>query len=215
MSNPIQLVEATALRDDDELEGTLLPASFPVAGGETVPLAATAYPIDNFEYNQATMARAEAQYQQEEQTQQEAYPLEQNERTALSDDSRTRVKYGARTGMIQQEAENEAIRRSNRKVFTHDYRERQLIKEANRKARTVDTLERMGRTPAMTENRQSTSSNTTPARAEKKNAGAPTTKKSSSAGSGYKMGGYEVKEYNIGSYDCGNYNISEYKSVYD
>lgn len=197
MSNPIELVEATPLRDDDELEGTLLPA--------------TAYTVDNFEYDEATVARAQAQYQQEEQALQEAYPLDRNDRTALSDDSRTRVKYGERSGMIQQEAENEAIRRNNRKVYTHDYFERQGIAEANRRARAEDTFERMGRTPILTENRPSTT--TIPPLTEKKDTVAP--KESATSAGGYKMGGYEVKEYSIGSYECRDYKVSEYKSVYD
>ncbi|KAL3932293.1 MAG: hypothetical protein SGBAC_010917 [Bacillariaceae sp.] len=209
MSSPVEIVVATALRDDDELEGALLPAAFPAAGGETTPLAATAYPIGNFEYNEPTMARAEAQYQQEEEVQQEAYPLDQNDRTALSDDSRSRVKHGERSGLIQQEAENEAIRRNNRKVFTHDYHERQRFQEANRKARAVDYQERCGRTPAMTENRPSISTSSTAPPKEKKDS-AP----KNDAGD-YKMGGYEVKEYNFGSYECNDYNTAEYKSIYD
>jgi len=205
MSNPIDIVEATPVHYDEDLQGTPSAASFPPTDGENVPLTA-AYPVDNnFEYTEATMARAEAQYQQEVQAQREAYPLDQNNRTALSDDSRSRVKYGGRTGVIQQEAENQAIRRNNRKVFAHDYHERQAFETANRNARAVDTLERMGRTPAMTENRPTP----TPPAKEKEDSG------SKESSGGYKMGGYEVKEYSVGSYECNDYNISEYKSVYD
>jgi hypothetical protein len=199
MSNQIPIVEATAVRDEDELEGTLLPASG--ENDETTALAAAAYPVEHFDYTDASLAQDQRQYQLDEHV---AYPLEQNNRAAMSDDSRSRVRYAEQNGIVASEQELEAIRRNNRKVLSHDYFERQSFQKANRNARTEDSIERQGRTPQMTENQP------TPSGELKKEE-----KKDTTAAGGYHVGGYEVKEYETENYETIDYKTSEYKSVYD
>jgi hypothetical protein len=202
MSNQIPIVEATKIRNEDELEGTLLPAYG--ENDETIPLAAAAYPVEHFEYTDASLAQDQRQYQLDEHV---AYPLEQNNRAAMSDDSRSRVRYAEQNGIVASEQELEGIRRTNRKVLSHDYFERLSIQEANRNARTADSLERQGRTPQMTENRP------TPSEEVKKEEKKDTT--ASKPAAGYNVGGYEVQEYEMENYETLDYNVSEYKSVYD
>jgi hypothetical protein len=202
MSNQIPIVEATAVRDEDELEGSLLPASG--ENDETIPLAAAAYPVEHFEYTDASLAQDRRQYQLDED---EAYPLEVNNRTAISDDSRSRVKYAESNGIVASEQELEAIRTNNRKVLSHDYFERQSFQKANRTAKQADSIELQGRTPQTTENRP------TPSEELKKEEKKDTT--ASKPEGGYQFGGYEVKEYETENYETLDYNTSDYKSVYD
>lgn len=209
MSNQVPIIQATVIRDESELEGALLPASR--QDDEMIPLAAAAYPVEHFEYTDATLAEDDRQHQQEEQmtypSEQMAYPSEQRHRTGVADDSRSRVKYAERNGIVASDQELVAIRRNNRKVLSHDYFERQSIKEANRNARMMDSIELQGRTPTMTENRPTRSEEFR--KQQKQDIG------QSKPSGDHKVGGYEVQEYNMANYDTVDYNVSDYKSVYD
>jgi hypothetical protein len=131
-----EAVTATFLREEDELEGALLlPVATPI---EPViaeqPASMAAVPIGYFEYETAMV--------EEQQQEQIAYSIPQissdSHNTAVSDDSRPRVRQAQQTGRIAAEEELEAIRRANRKVFAHGYHEQEALKKANDIARVRD-----------------------------------------------------------------------------
>eukprot|EP00980_Cylindrotheca_fusiformis_P008755 scaffold1869_cov122-Cylindrotheca_fusiformis.AAC.17 len=211
MSNQIPIVDATTIRDEEELEGALLPPTETYGSdGQRVPLAAAAaYPVEHFEYTDAAL---EHDQQQQEEDEHIAYPLEFAAHSGIADDSRDRVKFAERHGLVASDQELEAIRRNNGKVLSHDFLERQTFEQGNRNARFIDSYyERQGRTPPMTENRPP-SKEFLCSKQEKKDS---TTPSEPSTSAPYKVGGYEVKEYKMGEYDTQEYNVSEYKSVYD
>jgi hypothetical protein len=183
MSYQAEAATARFLREEEELEGTLLPVATPIIG--------------NFEYETAMV----------EEQEQVAYPIPQiSDNTAVSDDSRPRVRQAQRTGRMAAEEENEAIRKANRKVFAHNYHEKEALRNANDIARERD---RDGL-------RMKEDEFQIRAQEEEKRISEAKSSESKPKAAGYQVGGYAVKDYQFGGdYDTSEYQASEYKSVYD
>lgn len=197
MSSPIDSSSARAARDEDELEGALLPVATQI---EEEPNSANpAVPIAHFDYD--TAIAVEQQQQEQENI---AYTIPQNEKAAVSDDSRSRVKLAQSKGLIAAEEEKEAIRNTNRKVFSKDYFSKQAVQAANQNAklRNAQGLQVIEKLPSI---------NNELGRSQEK------IKKEVPEKQGvYKVGGYEVKEYNTETdYQTSDYEVQEYRSVYD
>lgn len=192
MSNSAEITTARMLRDEEELEGALLPVASQIGGpsGATVSAA----PIGRFEYG--SLAEVEEGEGQQEQV---AYAIPQASRDAIADDSMPAVKRAEVKGLIAAETEKEAIGKGERRIFAKNYYTQQAVENANRIARDRDGQglqlpETSCSLPTLVDGPSET----------------PTQK------SGYKVGGYEVNEYQFGNdYETQDYAISEYKSVYD
>lgn len=178
------------LREEEELEGALLPVATAVIS-EFPQSATAAVPLTTFDYETAMAVKQEHL----------AYSIPQREGAAVADDSRTRVKLAQRTGLIHSEAEREAIQIANRKVFSKDYHAREAVQKANEAAKQRD---RFGlQMPAPPE----------PKEADSK----PLARSEPKKEEGYRIGGgYAVEEYSFGTdYETNEYKPSVYKSVYD
>lgn len=196
------LLSARAPRDEDELEGALLPVATQIPE-ETCNTLNPAVPIADFDYE--TAITVEQQQQQEN----VAFTIPQNERAAVADDSRSRIKFAESKGLIASEAEKEAIRNGTRNVFSKDYFSKQAIQAANHNAklRNSQGLQVSDKPPT-----------SLPGEPDSRKENATQLERSSNSGnSGYKVGGgYEVKEYSFGTnYETSDYEVREYRSVYD
>ena len=205
MSNAVEFVEASIVRDEEELEGTLLPAAGgQLNGQETIPLVSAAVPEEHFEYTAEVVAQDEADNTNREQAR-HAFALS---RGTEEYDSKLTVNYAQNRGLIATAAEKQVIQDNNRKVQAYDYYEKAAFKEAQKNAKEALRLEELGLRPAPEEVYFSTISRNTQEAPSKSKPGAP-------ASGEYKPGGYEIKEYQMGSYETAQYDVSEYKSVYD
>ena len=206
MSNAVEFVEASIVRDEDELGGTLLPAAGgQVNGQETIPLVSAAVPEEHFEYTAEVVAQDEADNTNREQQARHAFALS---RGTEEYDSRLTVNFAQNRGLVATAAEKQVIQDNNRKVQAHDYYEKAAFKEAQKNAKEAFRLEELGLRPAPEEVYFSTISRNTQEAPSKSKPGPP-------ASGEYKPGGYEIKEYQMGSYETAQYDVSEYKSVYD
>jgi hypothetical protein len=210
MSNP---VTAQILRDEEELEATLLPVATPLDEGNQHANAAatlTALPVDYFNYDTALA----------EEVQQElvapALP-ERYDGTIFDEQDSQRVKVAQRSGLIAAQEEKEAIRKADLRGYAQSYHEHNRIQTANKNAKQRDQQglqmrndqqeqERLARYHAQKEQEtfnlqiQQESSNSS----------------SKNPSSGYTVGGgYQTSEYQVGSYDTSDYQVSQYKSMYD
>jgi hypothetical protein len=191
MSNHlVEIANVEILREEEELEGALLPVATEVIS-EFPQSATAAVPLTTFDYETAMAVEQEHI----------AYSIPQNERAAVADDSRTRVKLAERTGLIHSEEEREAIQLANRKVFSKDYHAREAVQKANEAAKQRDHFGLQMPAPPQ------------PKEADSKRLACSEPKKEE----GYKNGGgYAVEEYSFGTdYETNEYKPSEYKSVYD
>lgn len=184
------------LRDEEELEGALLPVASQIGGPSGAIVSAA--PIGGFEYG--SLVEVE---EGEEQQEQVAYAIPQASRDAIADDSMPAIKRAEVKGLIAADTEKEAIGKGERRIFARDYYTQQAVENANRIARDRDGQglqlpETSCSLPTLVDGPSENPSET------------PTQK------SGYKVGGYEVNEYQFGiDYETQDYAISEYKSVYD
>jgi hypothetical protein len=197
MSTHIDTISARAARDEDELEGSLLPVATQIADepNSTNP----AVPVAHFHYDTAI---AVERHQQQENI---AYTIPQNEKAAVADDSRSRIKFAQSKGLIASEEENEAVRNMNRQVFSKDYFSKQALLAANQnaKARNAQGLQ-------ITENPKSVDNERAASREKSNNQEAPKKQEDNH------VVGYDVREYNVGTdYQMSDYDVQEYKSVYD
>jgi len=200
MFNQVETLSARAVRDEDELEGTLLPVATQII--PDVPnIENPAVPLASFEYDTAIVV--EWQQQQEN----VAFSIPQNVRGAVADDSRSRVKLAQSKGLIAAEEEKDAIRNSNREVFSKDYFSQQAFQAANHNAKLRDSQGLQ---------LPDTSSPSLSVQAGKNEKNAEGQREQLKKSGGYQVGGYKVKEYSSGSdYETHNYDIPEYRSVYD
>lgn len=211
MSNPTQV-----LRDEEELEATLLPVATRLEGNQQYANAATAtaLPLDYFNYDTALAEEARQVHVAP------ALP-ERYDGTIVDEQDSQRLKLAQRSGLIAAEAEKVAIRKADLRGYAQGYHEQDRIQAANRNARErnrqglqmkTDQQEqaRLARCEAQREEEefdlqiQQESNSNTKSNSSKK----PT--------SGYAVGGgYQTSEYQVGSYDTNEYQVSQYKSVYD
>jgi hypothetical protein len=226
MSNQVYTVTASIVRDEEELEGALLPVSnqvsivrdvdelegalLPVATRiqmDEQPFSAAAVPMPQFEYDAALAA----EQQEEEQI---AYSIPQNDKDAVTDDSRSRVKLAERAGLQAAEQEREAISRANRKVFSHDYHAQEAVRAANHIARQQDRKGQANLNNLARKRAQIGLEVTPPQQVKEEEIKVPANETKPKE-QGYQVGGYQVKEYQTSDYEASEYQPSEYKSVYD
>jgi hypothetical protein len=209
MSNQVDSVVATFVRDEEELEGALLPVATHIQiDEEPLPVAFAAVSMSQFEYDAALAA----EQQEEEQI---AYSIPQNDRDAIADDSRSRVKLAQRTGLIASEQEREAISRANRKVFAHDFHAQEAVRAANHIARQKDRKGQANLNNLAKRKNQIGLEGTPPQQAREEEINVPASETTKPKEQGYKVGGYQVHEYGTTDYEASDYQTSEYKSVYD
>lgn len=185
------------VRDIEELEGALLPVATQIQ--EQPNIENPAVPIAYFEYEETAFV---------EEPDSVAHSLPQNERAAIADDSKIRVKLAEQRGKILSETEKEAIRNMNRQAFSKNYFTKQEMKAANQKAkyRDAEGLQIADRDSVITTSSQ-------PSLAEE----AVTRSTIDATGDqNQEKGGYEVEEFSFGdSYEIKDYDVQEYRSVYD
>ena len=206
MSTDANMTTAIIIRDEEELEGALLPVATHIRIEEE-PSSVPAVPITHFEYETALAAEV----QQQEQV---AYTIPQNSKDTVSDDSRSRVKLAQRTGVISAEEERDLIRKANRKVFSHDYHQQEAVRVANQIAKKIDRKGQANLTN-LVRNRNQVEIPPPPQQAKEEEELAH--EESHPKSQGYKVGGYQMNDYQFGTtdYDTNDYQTSEYKSVYD
>lgn len=195
MANRINTFSIRAARDEDELEGALLPVATRIED-QPQPTTNLAIPIAHFEYDTAIAV--------ERQQENIAYALPNEKATAIADDSRSRVKFAEQKGLIAAEAEKEAVRNLNRNCFSKEYHAKAAVQIANQYAKNRDGqgFQTTGKPPA--------------ADKEKPRSHDKSNKQGAPKNQDYKGGGYEVKEYTCGNdYETSDYDIQEYRSVYD
>jgi hypothetical protein len=203
MSNQAEVATATIMRDEDELEGALLPVAMAVGGGGGGGGGTGAMPISTFDYDTAIPAEARQQ-------EQVAFSIPTNNtKSAVADDSRSRVKQAQQTGLIAQEEENEAIRRANCKVYAKTYHAERAVQEANQLAHRRDfyglQVQEEESSPAVNQRAQ-----------KEKNEQAANNQNKQEQPKGYNVGGYQVGDYQVATdYEVNDYKMPEYKSVYD
>jgi hypothetical protein len=209
-------------RDQDELEGTLLPIAWAVptndetegllqndgdAAGTTptrIPVTA-ATPVDYFEYDDAV----DNQIDELQERPASAVPLADTFANP-NDEVRMQILRGERTGRIAADSEIEDIQRANRTVRAVNYFSSKQVNEGNRRASRLSQEENrhgwsgptneLSRPPATAPN---AATNTTREEAY------PNPKKGTFGKE------YEIAEYETSDYDTSDYEISEYKSMYD
>lgn len=229
MTTALVIDDVNIVRDSDELEGALLPVATAVGGdGIDVGGGVSAAPQSTFEYGTAIAIEQQqllvqpprVEQQHEEQIAYNVPPTGSTYSSAITDDSRTRVRQAQNVGLMASEQEKEAIRRANTNVFAKGYHTEVAIKEANEVAQARarsdhyhDLLQQqMATTSAsLTSGGDEDCDSSSSKRKTKKD------KEQQQGGGGYKEGGgYEVNEYQFGTdYDVSEYKMSEYKSVYD
>jgi hypothetical protein len=207
MSNYPQTAMATitAIREEDELEGVLLPVATPLGVSAGCRGAAAAVPLYTFDYDTAITSELQQEMEQV------AYSIPTTaSKSAVVDDSRTRVKQAEQIALVSQEEENEAIRRANRNIYAKAYHTERGVEEANQLAhqRDFEGLEVKEDPPSAAKNLRG--------QKEKKKQEQDENNRGNMKPKGYSAGGYEVSEYRFGSdYEVSEYKVSEYKSVYD
>lgn len=210
----------TAMRDMDELEGTLLiPMATQVIEcddrrsiNSNISMASAAVPVTEvFDYDTAIAQEKQQQQRQqrEEQEEVEATPIPDNSNqlnyAGVSDDSKTTVGKAEQTGKIRSEEELDYIRKANRKVNPHNYHEVNSVKTANQIAKQRD---RQGLQVRNDHIRTAFTENALPESLRREEPKEEQQKKP-------KKTGYQVKEYDCGLYETNSYEVKEYKSVYD
>ena len=204
MSNQADLLYA---RDEEELEGALLPVATAVGQNDpnTTTSIATVIPSTETVFDYDTALQQEYQLQEEE-----AVAIPDNGTTlnyaGVADDSRTTVSRAQTAGKISSEEEIQSIRKANQKVFSHNYFEKQSFKAANARAKQRD---REGMDVRNDHIEEQMAAKAKAAAEAKKQAEASQQSKE------YQPKGYQISEYDCGSYQTSDYEISEYKSVYD
>ena len=227
MSNPVHL-----LRDNEELEGTLLPIATEItpstssSGGgcgdnrHSNQDGPTARPINRFDYDTALIAEVvneQQQQQQQQQYEQERIaliiPQRYDDRSLVSDvHDRSRIKGAQRMGLIASEEEREAIRKADNRGFVQSYYEREQIRLANEYAQQRDREGLQVRLEAWEQEQMARQAATAEVEDD---VSTVTTRKDSHLSGGYQVGGYQVKEYDVSPYETSDYQTTEYKSVYD
>lgn len=204
MSNQADLLYA---RDEEELEGALLPVATAVGQNDsnTTTSIATVIPSTETVFNYDTALQHEYQLQEEE-----AVAIPDNGSTlnyaGVADDSKTTVSRAQTAGKISSEEEIQSIRKANQKVFSHNYFEKQSFKAANARAKQRDR-----------EGMDIQNDHIEEQLAAKAKAAAEAKKQSeaSQQSKEYQPKGYQISDYDCGSYETSDYQISEYKSIYD
>ena len=215
MSNP---VTARILRDEEELEATLLPVATRLEDNNQRANAnaatTTALPLDYFTYDTA-LAAEEVQVQQER----IAPTLPgRYDGTIVDEQDSQRVKVAQRSGLIAAEEEKVAIRKAGLRGYAQGYHEQNRIQTANKNAKQRDQQ------GLQIKNDQQEQERLTRYHAQKEEEEFDLKiqqESSSSSGiknpsTGYNVGGgYQTSEYQVGSYDTSEYQVSQYKSMYD
>lgn len=199
---------AMAVREMDELEGSLLPVATEVVergpGNTVIPTMTRV-----FEYDAAD------QVQREGDDLEEAIVVPDNgsqlNYAGVSDDSKTTVGKAGQTGKIRSEEELEIIRKNRRKIYAQNYHQVNSFKAANARAKERDreglqvkddrlrsdfTEEKLPET--LREKLQL--DGTADGKSNKEQPAEP---------------GYQVSDYDCGNYETNDYDVTEYKSVYD
>jgi hypothetical protein len=217
MSNPV--TTAYVLRDDDELEGTLLlPVAEAINGNANNNTAATAaLPISYFSYDTEQEEEAAAAAVTEvEQEPALAFTFPVYEDGQLHTHARTIVALAEQTGLIASEEERLAIRKGSTKAFAQGYHaQREVdIANANAKRRNRQGLQVVNADAQLQERLQQ--QHQPQQQANEVEYDVSKDKKADATAGGYKMGGYDVHEYKMSdSYNTTDYQVSQYKSVYD
>lgn len=224
------------LRDEDELEGALLPVATVVPLDEhhqqtTHSSSMLAVPMETFDYETALVA----EQQQQERV---AYSIPPSSTAAgssdaVADDSKQRIQQAARLGLLASEEEKDAIRKANRNVFSKDYFSQLEVNAANHHARMreweqvlensvigashmnhMDLSKGQSTTSTSTTDDITTATNATNDTTNNNNN--PNNNNTNKQSGGYQVGEYECQEYQVGSYyGTKEYETKEYKSVYD
>eukprot|EP00977_Amphora_coffeiformis_P020526 scaffold8332_cov172-Amphora_coffeaeformis.AAC.8 len=215
MSNPVHP------RDPDELEGSLLPVATAVApsdNGRTVPFenddavpVAAATPVSYFAYpDDDDSGNNDTTEQQLLIREVPAVPLANSsvaEAAVEEEQVRRRLAQGARTGLIDNDAQIQDIRKANRQVPAINYFTQRQLDQANRRARGLSRQEnQQGWQGPQSELVAAPKASSSLSSARKDETNTP----QGTFGKEYEVGQYEVKEY-----DTEDYQISEYKSLYD
>jgi len=194
----------------EELEGALLPVATAVvnqnnSNAEAVSIATAVIPSAEAVFDYDLALRDDQQQGQEEAV---AIPDNANQLNyaGVSDDSKSTVGMAQLNGRIRSEQEIQAIKKANRKVFSHNYHEQNSIKSANARAKQRDREGLQIQNDRIEEQM---------ARSEKEKAFAQKQEEASRASKEYQPKGYQINDYDCGSYEVGSYEVTEYKSVYD
>jgi hypothetical protein len=188
--------ENPIIRDESELEGALLPVAVRIDEAlHTVNPAIV--PLAHFQYETAIADERERQQRVAEDV---AFAIPCRDKTAVSDDSWSRIKLAERRGKIESEQENEAISHGNRTTYSKNYFTKCAVENANQRAkvRDADGLQvkerpRVSSPPPASDMQGGRSAQPIP-----------------------NVSGYEVKEYSMEKeYKTKEYQIKEYRSVYD
>lgn len=197
----------SAVRDMEELEGTLLPVATAVSergpGNGAIPAITQAFDYDEAISNEQQQQLAEEEFN-------EAFPIPDNANqrnfAGVSDDSKTAVGKADLIGKIRCEEELEIIRNNRRKIHSRNYFEANAYKSANERAKQRD---REGLEVKDDRIGLSFAKNTLPEKVE------TSTEKYANNSETASKSGYHVKEYECMTYDTNEYSVSEYKSIYD
>ena len=197
-------------RDLDELEGSLLPVAHAVPASEpgglllddasAVPVTA-ATPVSYYAYDDVP---AEEMMSATEQIREApAVPLADG--IEPEEEHLRLIARGARTGLVDNDAQKEDIRKANRQVHAINYFTDRQVEEANRRARWLSREEnQQGWRGPKSELHMA------PKASPSSDRGNEPKQKTGTFGKEYDVGQYDTKEY-----DTSDYQISEYKSVYD
>mmetsp|Transcript_675 Transcript_675/g.869 ORF Transcript_675/g.869 Transcript_675/m.869 type:complete len:219 (-) Transcript_675:217-873(-) len=215
----------TKLRDEDELEGALLPppppAFVPVATPIDDPLTTTpsetiavsaAVPIQRFEYDQETIMNDNVPGSSgtetvpfSDNTAREATHIptyDDNSASAKQRANTVAAKIGTIQGRISADEEQTELDKARREIYPIQYKEKNAFKKANEEAKRRD------REGVQIQEDKWFQGNGESNNVDKTDNDANTYFKKPS-------GGYEVREYETKEYATTDYEISEYKSVYD
>lgn len=198
--------ESLALRDREELEGTLLPVAnaVPVVSQpDDLPVAtATATLIDYAQSAPGTTAARLAPFMSDEDMVPSNYP-DQN-RYRRGDDEQMAA-LATHTGRMDARIERQVVRQADSRTAAYNAQQDQGVAVANFTAHQENRWEQANRTvPIATPPVEVTALED----AKKK-------EEESGYAFGTGKGGYEVREYEVTEYSTGTYETSEYKSVYD
>lgn len=203
-----------AVRDMDELEGTLLPVATEVLecgpGNELIPVTTQVF---DYDMGIASVQQQQQQQQAEEQVLKEAIPIPNNANglnyAGVSDDSKTTVGKAKQTGIIRSEEELECIRKNKSKIIPRNYHEENAFKSANNRAKHRD------REGLEVKNDHLGSAFTEKQLPEKLQSNKKDEEESDKKPENPADKGYQVKEYDCTTYDTSDYKVTEYKSIYD
>lgn len=199
---------AMAVREMDELEGSLLPVATEVVecgpGNTVIPTTTQV-----FEYD----AAEQEQWGEGELREAIVVPGNGNQLNyaGVSDDSKTTVGKAGQTGKIRSEEELETIRKNRQRIYAQNYHEENAFKAANARAKERD---REGLQVKDDRLRSDFTEEKLPETLRKKLQLDGTSDGKSNKEQAAKLG-YQVSEYDCGNYETGDYEVTEYKSVYD